>query len=120
MRSSTDHPSLIVQAVSLFPCSGAFFGAGLCGPVGDYLGRRGTIALGAAIFCLGGALQTGAQSVAYLYSGRYFAGFALVFLRNIENWGLETKAWHYRAGVLTMIVPPYQAELYVLHRLEML
>ncbi|KAF3393338.1 MFS glucose transporter mfs1 [Talaromyces pinophilus] len=76
--------------VSMFT-TGAFFGAAFAGPTGDYLGRRWTIAIGALIFCLGGGLQTGAQNISYLYSGRFFAGFA--------------------AGVLTMIVPPYQAEL---------
>ncbi|KAL1984801.1 hypothetical protein VTN96DRAFT_8645 [Rasamsonia emersonii] len=76
--------------VSMFT-TGAFFGAALAGPAGDYLGRRRTISLGCLIFCLGGGLQTGAQTLAYLYSGRFFAGFA--------------------AGILTMIIPPYQAEL---------
>ncbi|EEA20597.1 MFS sugar transporter, putative [Talaromyces marneffei ATCC 18224] len=71
--------------------TGAFFGAALAGPTGDYLGRRWTIAIGSLIFCLGGGLQTGAQNISYLYTGRFFAGFA--------------------AGILTMIVPPYQAEL---------
>lgn len=56
--------------------TGAFFGAALAGPAGDYLGRRWTISLGCLIFCLGGGLQTGAQTLAYLYSGRFFAGFA--------------------------------------------
>jgi MFS family permease len=63
--------------VSMFT-TGAFFGAAFAGPVGDWLGRRGTIAVGSAIFCLGGGLQTGAQTLAYLYSGRFFAGFAYV------------------------------------------
>ena len=49
---------------------GAFFGGGLAGPVGDYLGRKKTILLGAVIFLLGGALQTSAQSLDYLYAGR--------------------------------------------------
>lgn len=60
--------------VSMFTC-GAFFGAGFAGPSGDYLGRRKTISLGCLMFCLGGALQTGARTLQYLYSGRFFAGF---------------------------------------------
>ena len=60
--------------VSMFTC-GAFFGACFAGISGDYLGRRRTISLGCLLFCLGGALQTGAQSLAYLWSGRFFAGF---------------------------------------------
>lgn len=47
--------------------------------------------IGALIFCLGGGLQTGAQTINYLYSGRAFAGVGV--------------------GFTTMIVPVYQAEL---------
>ena len=54
--------------------TGAFFGAAVAGPIGDYCGRRFTIAIGAPVFCLGGGLQTGAQTLDYLYSGRFFAG----------------------------------------------
>ncbi|KAF2724009.1 general substrate transporter [Polychaeton citri CBS 116435] len=76
--------------VSVFT-GGAFFGAFFAGPAGDYLGRKKTILLGAVIFLIGGALQTGAQSLAYLYAGRCIAGIGV--------------------GFLTMIVPLYQAEL---------
>lgn len=70
---------------------GAFFGAGFAGPAGDYLGRRLTILLGALIFCLGGALQTAAQNLEYLYAGRAIAGVGV--------------------GFLVMIIPLYQAEI---------
>lgn len=73
---NVEHHSGLV--VSMFTC-GAFFGAGFAGPSGDYLGRRKTISLGCLLFCLGGGLQTGAQSLAYLYSGRFFAGFGYDF-----------------------------------------
>lgn len=53
---------------------GAFFGAAFAGPSGDKLGRRMTILIGAIIFTLGGALQTGAQALSYLYAGRSLAG----------------------------------------------
>ncbi|KAL4893887.1 general substrate transporter [Aspergillus ambiguus] len=76
--------------VSMFT-AGAFFGAAGAGPSGDSLGRRWTIIVGCVVFCLGGALQTGAQTVDYLYSGRFLAGFGV--------------------GFLTMIVPLYQAEI---------
>lgn len=65
--------------MSLFT-AGACIGAGCAGPVGDFVGRRRTIALGCLIFVLGGGLQTGAQSIAYLYSGRLLAGFGYVVL----------------------------------------
>lgn len=47
--------------------------------------------IGAIVFCLGGALQTSAQNLGYLYSGRAVAGLGV--------------------GVLVMIVPLYQAEI---------
>ena len=76
--------------VSVFT-GGAFFGAMLAGPSGDYLGRKRTILLGALIFIIGGALQTAAQSLDYLYAGRAIAGLGV--------------------GFLVMIIPLYQAEL---------
>ncbi|QQK46646.1 Major facilitator superfamily domain, general substrate transporter [Penicillium digitatum] len=76
--------------VSLFT-AGACIGAGFAGPSGDYLGRRRTISLGCFIFTLGGGLQTGAKTIAYLYSGRCLAGLGV--------------------GFLTMMIPLYQAEI---------
>lgn len=76
--------------VSVFT-GGAFFGAALGGPLGDMLGRKKTILIGALIFCLGGGLQTGAQNLGYLYAGRAIAGLGV--------------------GTLVMIIPLYQAEL---------
>ena len=70
---------------------GAFFGAAFAGPAGDYLGRRLTILTGSVIFLLGGALQTAAQNVEYLYAGRVIAGIGV--------------------GFLVMIIPLYQAEI---------
>lgn len=76
--------------VSVFT-GGAFFGAMFAGPAGDYLGRKKTILLGSLVFILGGALQTAAQSLDYLYAGRLIAGVGV--------------------GFLVMIIPLYQAEL---------
>lgn len=76
--------------VSVFT-GGAFFGAAFAGPCGDWLGRRMTIMIGALIFILGSALQTSAQNLGYLYSGRAIAGLGV--------------------GFLVMIVPLYQAEI---------
>jgi MFS family permease len=80
----------IGAVVSVFT-GGAFFGAGLGGAMGDRLGRRWTIFFGALVFCLGGALQTGAQALSYLYAGRAIAGLGI--------------------GILVMIIPVYQGEL---------
>jgi MFS family permease len=76
--------------VSLFT-GGAFFGAFFAGPSGDWFGRRMTIFFGALIFIVGGAVQTAAQSLNYLYAGRFFAGLGV--------------------GFLTMIIPVYQGEI---------
>lgn len=76
--------------VSLFT-GGGFFGAGLAGPVGDWLGRRLAIMIGATIFCLGGALQAAGQHLNFFYAGRAVGGFGV--------------------GFLVMIVPMYQAEI---------
>lgn len=65
-------------AVTSVFTGGAFFGAIFAGPLGDYTGRKKTILVGAIIFLLGGGLQTGAQSLSYLYAGRAIAGLGLV------------------------------------------
>lgn len=70
---------------------GAFFGALVAGITTQALGRRKTIILGSLIFCIGGALQTSAQNLGYLYGGRTIAGLGV--------------------GVLVMIIPLYQAEI---------
>ncbi|PQE25339.1 MFS sugar transporter protein [Rutstroemia sp. NJR-2017a BBW] len=76
--------------VSFFT-GGAFCGSGLAGPVGDRLGRRWTIFAGCIIFILGGGLQTGADTIHYLWAGRWIAGLGV--------------------GFLVMIIPLYQAEI---------
>lgn len=83
-------PNEIGAVVSVFT-GGGFFGAFLAGPLADRVGRRLTIMIGALIFLLGGGLQTGAENLGYLYSGRAIAGFGI--------------------GILVMIVPLYQAEI---------
>ncbi|GIK05141.1 hypothetical protein Aspvir_009243 [Aspergillus viridinutans] len=80
----------IGAVVSVFT-GGAFFGAAVAGITANRLGRRWTIILGSLIFCLGGALQTSAQNLGYLYGGRSIAGLGV--------------------GVLVMIIPLYQAEI---------
>lgn len=76
--------------VSVFT-GGAFFGAGAAGPIGDWLGRKLTILIGAIIFIVGGALQVAATNLNFMYAGRAIAGLGV--------------------GFLVMIVPLYQAEI---------
>lgn len=56
--------------------AGAFFGAAFAGLLSDRYGRRWTIVAGGTIFCLGGALQTGAMNYAMVIAGRFIAGLA--------------------------------------------
>ncbi|KAF4415778.1 Quinate permease [Fusarium acutatum] len=76
--------------VSLFT-GGGFFVALAAGPMGDWLGRRPAIMVGAIIFCVGGALQAAGQSLSFFYAGRAIGGLGV--------------------GILVMIVPMYQAEI---------
>ncbi|KAH8802240.1 general substrate transporter [Hyaloscypha sp. PMI_1271] len=76
--------------VSVFT-GGAFVGAAIAGPAGDWFGRRMTIMMGAIVFCLGGGLQSAAQNLGFLYSGRLIAGLGV--------------------GIMVMIIPLYQAEI---------
>ncbi|KAH6871714.1 general substrate transporter [Thelonectria olida] len=85
-----DDSNKIGAVVSVFT-GGAFFGAMFAGELGDRLGRKYTILLGALIFILGGSLQTAASHLNYLYAGRCLAGVGV--------------------GFLVMIVPVYQGEL---------
>lgn len=50
------------------------------GLTADRLGRKYTILIGALVFCLGGGLQTGAQTINFLYAGRCLAGVGFVSL----------------------------------------
>lgn len=86
----TNRHSCSGVVVALFT-GGAFFGSAFAGPVGDYLGRRWTIFLGALIFIVGGAFQTAAQNINWLYGGRTIAGLGV--------------------GFLVMIIPIYQGEI---------
>lgn len=76
--------------VSLF-AGGAFFGAIMAGYTADKIGRKRTIQLGSIIAIVGCTIQTAAVNVGMLIAGRFIAGWSI--------------------GVLSMIVPMYQAEI---------
>ncbi|CAK5266888.1 unnamed protein product [Mycena citricolor] len=59
--------------------------------VADKFGRRHTIQLGALIYMLGGALQTGARNLGMMLAGRFFAGVGI--------------------GIMSDLAPLYQAEI---------
>ncbi|KAK4330263.1 Sugar transporter-domain containing protein [Rhodotorula toruloides] len=73
----------------------AWLGSLLSGPLTDRLGRKRTIQWVTIIFVLGAALQAGATNNGFLFGGRAVAGLAV--------------------GTLTMVVPPYIAELAPAH-----
>ncbi|KII89895.1 hypothetical protein PLICRDRAFT_174711 [Plicaturopsis crispa FD-325 SS-3] len=70
---------------------GCFFGMFPVAYSADRFGRRITIMIGAAIYILGGALQTGAQNLNFMLGGRFFAGFGV--------------------GIMADLAPMYQAEI---------
>jgi len=76
--------------VSIFVL-GCFFGMIPVAYAADYFGRRITIQIGAAVYILGGALQTGAQNMDMMLAGRFFAGFGV--------------------GIMSDLAPLYQAEI---------
>lgn len=63
------------------------------GRIGDLIGRRRTILYGSMVFFVGGAIQTGATSMAMMMVGRIIAGLGV--------------------GALSTIVPVYQSEISV-------
>lgn len=83
-------PTHVGLVVALFTV-GCVVGAAFAGPLGDYTGRRATLTAGSLVFLVGGCIQTAAQTIDYLYAGRFLAGVG--------------------TGILVMIVPLYQAEL---------
>jgi MFS family permease len=64
----------------------------------DHIGRRLTILIGAGIFIIGGAMQTGSKSIGLLLAGRLIAG-----------WGI---------GFLSTVLPVYTAELSQAHNVN--
>ncbi|KAJ7490652.1 hypothetical protein FB451DRAFT_1220624 [Mycena latifolia] len=70
---------------------GAFVTSLAAGRVGDIIGRKGTLFIGAVIFTLGGAIQTFTSSFGMMVVGRIVSGFGV--------------------GLLSTIVPIYQSEV---------
>ncbi|KNZ80282.1 High-affinity glucose transporter, partial [Termitomyces sp. J132] len=62
---------------------GCFFGMFPVAYLADKFGRRVTIQIGAVIYMLGGALQTGARNMDMMLAGRFFAGFGVGFMSDL-------------------------------------
>ncbi|PIL23391.1 MFS general substrate transporter [Ganoderma sinense ZZ0214-1] len=70
---------------------GAFASNIYVGNLADTIGRRASILAGCVVFLLGGTIQASAQSIHYMYGGRFLAGMGI--------------------GMLAMLAPLYQAEI---------
>ncbi|KAH8801770.1 MFS monosaccharide transporter [Xylogone sp. PMI_703] len=70
---------------------GAWLGTLLNGYLADALGRRKTVVLAVAVFCIGVIVQACTKSVGYVIGGRFVTGMGV--------------------GSLSMVVPLYNAEL---------
>ncbi|VDB99738.1 unnamed protein product [Peniophora sp. CBMAI 1063] len=70
---------------------GAFITSLAAGKVGDIMGRRGTLFIGAVVFAIGGAIQTFTTGFVVMIIGRVISGFGV--------------------GLLSTIVPIYQSEV---------
>ncbi|KAI3596586.1 mfs monosaccharide [Moniliophthora roreri] len=70
---------------------GAFITSVAAGRVGDIIGRKGTLFIGALVFTIGGAVQAFTTGFAVMVLGRIISGFGV--------------------GLLSTIVPIYQSEI---------
>jgi len=70
---------------------GAFFTSVAAGRVGDLIGRKGTLFVGAVVFTIGGIIQTFTTGFWTMIAGRLISGFGV--------------------GLLSTIVPIYQSEI---------
>jgi MFS family permease len=73
---------------------GAFASNIFVGTLADRVGRRRAILAGCIIFLIGGAFQTAAQGLGWMYGGRFVAGVGI--------------------GMLAMLAPLYQSEVHIL------
>ncbi|KAF8078736.1 general substrate transporter [Lyophyllum atratum] len=70
---------------------GALITSLAAGRIGDLIGRRGTLGVGAVVFTIGGAIQTVTNGFWTMIAGRLISGFGV--------------------GLLSTIVPIYQSEI---------
>ncbi|KAK8145431.1 hypothetical protein MY1884_002170 [Beauveria asiatica] len=79
--------SIIVAILS----AGTVLGALIAAPFGDFLGRRKSLLLGVALFCIGAICQVCAEDIPLLLVGRLLAGVGV--------------------GAVSVLVPMYQSEM---------
>ncbi|KAF7932121.1 uncharacterized protein EAE97_009142 [Botrytis byssoidea] len=82
---------------------GCFFGALSCIKIGDTLGRKRTIMLGAAINIIGAILQSSSYSLGQLIVGRLVSGLGFGALTaTAPNWQSECSKAHHRGSVVLL------------------
>lgn len=88
--------------VAIYTGAGTF-GSLACVFLGDRLGRRRTILLGATAALVGAVLQTCAYSLAQLVVGRVVAGLGVgCVVATVPNWQSECSSARKRGGVVVM------------------
>jgi MFS family permease len=91
---------------------GCFFGMFPVAWIADGLGRRKTIQIGALIYMLGGALQTGAQNLSFMLAGRFFAGFGVCLIYTLSTYPiLWNEYFTSGVGIMADLAPIYQSEI---------
>lgn len=79
------------------------------GRVGDLIGRRGTLFLGALVFTIGGAIQTFTNGFDIMVVGRIISGFGVGLLSYVIWSFVMSMTYAERPG--RTIVPIYQSEI---------
>jgi sugar porter (SP) family MFS transporter len=82
LPSTPDAAALEGDIVSLF-LAGCIPGAAIVSVMTDWIGRKWSIIVGAAFFCLGGILQAAANGMPELLAGRFFGGFGVGILSTV-------------------------------------
>ena len=99
---------LSVRLVSLLPMlllSSCLVTSVAAGRVGDIIGRKGTLFIGALVFTIGGAIQTFTTGFAVMVLGRIISGFGVGLLsfvdsfQDIERTRLTRPLQNYRSNI---------------------
>ncbi|KAJ7674399.1 putative MFS sugar transporter [Mycena rosella] len=97
------HNSHIQGTVVAVYTLGALFGALSCALIGDRLGRRRTIMLGAFVNCIGSILQSSAFSFPQLIVGRLITGLGFGMISaTAPNWQTECSRAGHRGFVVML------------------
>jgi MFS family permease len=83
----------------------------LAAPLADAKGRRFTVRLGAAVFSIGGAVQTFTRGYRSMCIGRIISGFGVGMLRYVHPLSNTLPCISSRCVADSMIVPIYQSEI---------